>query len=117
MHPGRGPPGQDPHMKYLRASRGLFLPLFFSHVSSPFPCLSFQILRPGGFPNISFERRFLPGSLAFPRTPRKPAAVVAFSQLFGFSASELMPWVSRPPRAEAALPLALALPRRPSRFE
>lgn len=42
VHHGRGLPGQDLHMKYLRASRGLFLPLLFSHFSSPFPACPFK---------------------------------------------------------------------------
>lgn len=50
----------------------------------PFPCLSFQILWMGGFPNISFQRCFLFGSLTFPLMPLKPTVVVVLPLVFDF---------------------------------
>lgn len=43
-----------------------FTPSLIFTLLSPFPCLSFQILCTGGFPNISFQHHFLFLSFMFP---------------------------------------------------
>lgn len=51
---------------------GPFPPSLIFTLLFPFPCLSFQILWMGGFPNISFQHCFLFGSLTFPLNASKP---------------------------------------------
>lgn len=74
---------------------GPFPPSFIFTLLVPFPCLSFQILWVGAFPNVSSQRRFLFGSLTCPLMSLKPTVLGALPPLF----VEPMPWISRPPRA------------------
>lgn len=72
---------------------GPFPPSVIFTLLFPFPCLSFQILWVGGFPNISVQHRFLFSSFLLPSMPLKSTAAVVFLTY------ELLLWISRPPQA------------------